>query len=95
MRITYTGGYWFDDAETEDTAQPAGTTKVPQDLKLAWYLQCGKVWQSIDKLGAKLTQGGASGQPAGPGQVTEALAGLAIVPAVTQVLDSYRRFAIT
>lgn len=95
LRVTYTGGFWYDAAETEDTAQPGGTTKLPEDLKLAWYLQCGKVWQSIDKLGAKITQGGPTGQAAGPGQLTEGLMSIQLVPAVTQVLDAYKRYAIT
>ncbi len=90
VRVTYTGGFWFDITEDASGTQPAGSTALPSDLKLAWYLQCRKVWESIDKTGAAITKVGS-----GATFVTESLGGLDLVPAVKQVLDQYRRFAIT
>jgi len=89
-KLTYTGGYWYDTSESENTVQPVGSTKVPEDLRLAWYLQCRKVWESIDKSGANITKVGSGAQ-----FVTESLGGLEMVPSVKQVLDGYRRFAMT
>jgi hypothetical protein len=55
MRITYTGGYWFEPLEPDDegypTDQPAGAALVPDDLRLAWLLQCEHIWRIGDKLG--------------------------------------------
>lgn len=90
LRVTYTGGYWYDTIEDGSGSLPNGATKLPDDLKLAWYLQCRAVWQSIDKLGAQLAQAGS-----GPGAVTNALGELGLVPEVKSVLSSYFRFQMT
>lgn len=46
LRITYTGGYWWDILEPTDggypTTQPSGSTALPNDLLEAWLLQCQK-----------------------------------------------------
>jgi hypothetical protein len=86
LRVTYTGGYWYDTTEDGSGTLPSGATKLPDDLKLAWYLQCRKVWQSIDKLGVKIMQG-----ESGPGTVTDSLASLEIVP---EVKGSWRLHAL-
>ncbi len=58
IRFTFTGGFWFEQLEPDDegypSAPPAGAKWLPQDLKLAWLLQCREVWNKIDKLGAGL-----------------------------------------
>jgi hypothetical protein len=90
LRVTYTGGYWYDTSEAENGSLPGGATKLPDDLKLAWYLQCRAVWQSLDKLGTQIAQTGA-----GPGTVTNTLAGLELIPEVAGVLKSYFRYQMT
>jgi hypothetical protein len=41
VRVTYTGGYWWDDGEeAEPQTLPEGATAVPDDLLHAWHLQC-------------------------------------------------------
>jgi hypothetical protein len=84
-RLTYTGGYWYDTAETEDTAQPSGSTALPSDLKFAWLTQCSHVWASRDKLGA-----GIVGKPG----VASQLGDLKLVPEVLEILNGYIRFAM-
>jgi hypothetical protein len=44
LRVTYTGGYWFDDSEEDSGEQPDGSTALPDDLKLAWLEQSKAVW---------------------------------------------------
>jgi hypothetical protein len=90
LRVTYTGGYWYDTSEDGSGTLPSGATKLPDDVKLAWYLQCRKVWQSIDKLGTKILQG-----ESGPGTVTDSLAALEIVPDVKGILGGYMRYQMT
>lgn len=86
VRVTYTGGYWYDTAETEDSVQPTGSVAVPDDLKLCWYMQSREVWNKADKLGTGIAQK--------PDQVTR-LAELKWAPFVLVTLDQYRRFQIT
>jgi hypothetical protein len=46
LRITYTGGYWWEQIEPTDqgypTTQPSGSTALPPDLQEAWLLQVQK-----------------------------------------------------
>ena len=55
VRLTFTGGYWFETLEPEDegypSTAPAGAALLPPDLRLAWLIQCREVWSKIDKLG--------------------------------------------
>lgn len=59
MRFTYTGGYFWEQLEPTDdaypTAQPPGSTALPADLLLAWYMQCAEIWKLKDKLGKGIT----------------------------------------
>ena len=89
-RITYTGGYWFDDAETENTTQPAGSTLLPKDVRGAWYLQCKKLWETYDPLGGKIVSGGG-----GEGLLGLSLAGLDILPAVKAMLQGHVRMNVS
>lgn len=95
VRVTFTGGYWFDavgedDEESEAEEQPEGSSLVPDDLKLAWILMSKAVWESIDKIGDKITEVGSGAQ-----FVTGTLAGLDWPPQVKQIVDGYRRFQLT
>jgi hypothetical protein len=62
IRFTYTGGYFWEQLENNDvgypTAQPAGSTALPHDVRLAWLLQCQDVWQRRDNLGTDLARSG-------------------------------------
>jgi hypothetical protein len=87
LRFTYTGGYWVDETEEGNDVLPAGANAVPDDLYLAWILQCKTVWQSLDKLGTKITE-------VGPGSqfVTGTLNSLELTPTVKQMLGQYQRY---
>jgi hypothetical protein len=92
VRVVYTGGFWFETKEPTDddypTAQPEGTTAVPDDLKQAWLLQCQHVFESKDHL---LPKGiAADGSPL-PLNLKDA----GIVPAVEELLRGFIRYQIT
>lgn len=90
LRITYTGGYWYDTLEPTDlaypTTQPTGTTALPADVRIAWLQQCSHIWASRDKLGIGLGKA--------PDQ-EQTLAQVELLPQVTQLLASYRRYMVT
>jgi hypothetical protein len=90
IRITYTGGYWFDTSEDESGTMPAGATPVPGDLKHAWLTQCRHVFEQVDGMGARVL-----GVQAYSGDRTRGMesAKIAILPAVADTLKSYVRFA--
>lgn len=92
VRITYTGGYFWNTLEETDgapTPLPAGATARPEDLKLAWFQQCTRVWQLKDKLGT-----GISEPPGGDVKfVSESLGSLQLIEQVQEILRGYRRFA--
>lgn len=90
LRFTYTGGYWFDDSEDSSGTLPSGATALPNDLKLAWYLQCKKVWEVNDVLGLKIVPSKENVQLVGL-----SLAGLEMVPQVKAIADQYIRYAMT
>lgn len=89
MRVTYTGGYWFDTTEDNTGVMPSGAAALPYDLKLAWYLQVRRTMELIDKLGTNITQQG------GPQFVAQTLGALKLVDAVKDTLDGYIRYAMT
>lgn len=89
-RITFTGGFWFEDKEPADggypTTQPNSSTALPADLRLAWLLQCAHVWDSKDRLGVGLTE-----KP----KEQSALITLELAPQVKQMLSGFIRYAIS
>jgi len=44
LRITYTGGFWWDTSEDSSGTKPTGATAVPTALVSAWHLQCKFFW---------------------------------------------------
>lgn len=90
VRITYTGGYFYETAEPDEgtTSPPAGSTALPEDVRLAWFLQCRAMWQTLDKLGTDIATTGGTSQ-----FVTGTLPSLELLPAVKELLASHRRFA--
>lgn len=52
VRLTFTGGYWVDESADGSGTLPTGATELPEDLKLAWLLQCQHIWNLRDNVGA-------------------------------------------
>ena len=44
LKITYTGGFWWDTTEDNTGTQPNGSTIVPQGLVLCWVQFCKYLW---------------------------------------------------
>ena len=92
LRVTYTGGFWWETAEPADdgypTAQPAGAAALPDAIRTAWLVQCEHVWRRRDKLGISIGQT-ESDKPA-PG-----LTDLNLVPLVVEMLREHIRYALT
>jgi len=86
LRVTYTGGYWWDITEDGSDSLPSGATAVPEHLRLAWVLQCKEVWNQNDKLGVGLTAEVSK---------TPTFAKLDLVPQVKSILSGLIRYAIT
>jgi hypothetical protein len=91
VRVTYTGGWWFDTTEDESGEMPEGATALPADLKLAWFLQCRHVWDSIDVLSA-----GIAAEPKKYSALhINSAVGLELVPDVRQKLLGHTRYQMT
>jgi hypothetical protein len=84
LRITYTGGYWWDATEDNSGVRPTGAALLPDDLNLAWMIQCAHLWQSKDRMGA--------GAAKEPGKFS-ALKEYDLIPEVKDLLRDYVRFA--
>lgn len=87
VRFTFTGGYWWETAEPDDesypSAQPEGSNALPEDLRLAWLLQCEVVWSKRDKLGMGLV--------ADPDDKSK-ISTLELSPLVKQMLGQFVRY---
>lgn len=84
IRVTYTGGYWWDITDAATGTLPAGATALPADLLHAWLQQCRAVWARVPKLGvpvATLTKDLTAFQP--------------LEPDVAATLATYRRYQLT
>src|SRR5690606_20075579 len=79
LRITFTGGYWFDTIGGQ--SQPSGSAALPADLLEAWLQQCDAVWQSLDHTGARQIKP----------ELAAAIRALDLIPSVAATLRSYRR----
>jgi hypothetical protein len=56
VRITYTGGHWWDTTEDGTGIKPDQATLIHDDIMLAWQLQCRHMWRMTDRLGAGIAQ---------------------------------------
>lgn len=96
LRLTYTGGYWFDllepDAMGYPTAQPSGSAAVPPDLLHAWLLLSESVWKTHDKLGLAIAEKPGAG---GGALLGLSLPGLDIPSVVQKILQPYIRYTLT
>jgi hypothetical protein len=90
IRVTYTGGYWYDTTDDGTGTQPTGAALLPYDLKLAWLTQCQHVWTSRDIKGVVHTNAAVPGFQS----TNTRLSLLDLVPAVKGTLDLYRRLTI-
>lgn len=101
IRVTYTGGYWFNEQDTdyappaEPTTEdpdlsllPSGATLLPADLQLAFQTQCEWVWTKRDKLG--LSIGEKQDNVFGG-----SLAKVVLLDGVKEQLNSYKRYSLT
>ena len=100
VRVTWTGGYWFETLEPEDDGYPsavpdaitnnpaleASKFMLPDDVRLAWLLQCREVWNKIDKLGTGLVDT--------PDKQT-ATGALELTPFVKEALRGFVRYQTT
>ena len=86
LRVTYTGGYWFDTTEDNSGVLPNAARALPAAVKSAWYLQCQQVWKRLDRLGAQIAQ-----NPEGK----TALDGMELAPFVKQLLGPFKRMQLT
>ena len=85
VRVTYTGGFWWDTTEDDTGVMPAGATAIAADLQTAWLLLCEAVWAGRDKLGTGLIE-----KP-------DAAAGaeMELTLQVKQMLSGFRRMQLT
>jgi hypothetical protein len=87
LRITYTGGYWYqDDDDLDETSDlmPTGATMIPADLRAAWLMQIQHLFSLRDKLGIGLGK-------ADPGSASK-LQDYDLLPAVEKILAGYHLF---
>lgn len=87
VRFTLTGGYWWETLEPDDdeypSTMPEGANPLPEDLKLAWLMQCEVIWSKSDKLGTGLVD-----DPEAQSKVST----LELSPLVKQMLGQFVRY---
>lgn len=86
VRVTFTGGYWFDETEDATGEQPEDAPALPMDIQLAWLLQCQEVWNKRDKLGINLNS-----KP----DERVAISRLNLTEGVQEMLRPYRRMQLS
>ncbi len=86
LRLTYVGGYWFDDTETEEGTLPTGAARLPSDLQMAFIDQAAAIWRNRDRTGTGILQKAKDDAPTGTAPV--------LLPHVAEVLRNYTRFAM-
>lgn len=85
IRVTFDGGFWWDDSEDASGTLPTGATRLPSALKLAWIAQVQAVVEAL-----KLT-----GPQAATSKDKEQAAILSaeLLPGVKTMLDAFRRMS--
>jgi len=97
VRVLWTGGYWFETLEPDDSGYPSSkpthvdptwdaVAALPDALQGAWLLQCEYLWAARDKLGMGLVDA--------PGKQTT-LGDLKLSPLVEKMLMPYVRYQMT
>jgi hypothetical protein len=90
IRVTYSGGYWYDNTDDGTGSLPSGATLLPYDLQDAWFLACQHVWTSLDIKGVAHT----SAKVPGYEFINTRLSLLDLPPLIKTVLNQYRRLTI-
>lgn len=86
IRVTYTGGFWYDTTVDGTGSLPSGATLLPYDIKLAWLLQSEHLWDKHDKLGISHTE---------PPDQRSTLTNVRLIPQVLDILNNYRRLLLS
>lgn len=86
LRITSTGGYWYNTNEGTPDTQPANSFLLPYDLKEAWFEMCETIWAATDRLGLSAS----SKKP----EEKSAAKSVRMSDFVKQTLSSYTRFSM-
>ena len=86
VRVTFTGGYWYDQTSDDTGTLPSGATALPEDVTLAWLTQIQHVWDNRDNLGMGLLEK--------PGH-RAALQSAQITELVRQMLRGHIRYVLT
>lgn len=87
IRVTYTGGLWWDTTEDASGSLPSGATAIPQSLVTAWAMQVQAQCNALDLFGA---QAGKDVLGSASNLLTNAEA---FIPAVKAMLGPFRRMA--
>lgn len=87
VRVTYTGGYWWDASVEQEGTLPEGARALPADLKGAYLVQCQAVWEKRDNVG------GWSLSRQKEGVAVPSIGTVELVPVVKGILGQYRRVA--
>ena len=86
VRVTFTGGYWYDQTIDDSGVLPTGAVALPADVQLAWLTQIQHLWDNRDNLGVGLLEK--------PGH-RAALQSAQITELVRSMLRGYIRYALT
>ena len=89
LRLTFTGGYYWDTTEDDTGTLPSGATALPKELQTAWLLQCEAVWAARDKLGTGLIEEGEKKS------IPASLFGMEIIPLVKEMLAPFKRYQMS
>lgn len=88
LRVTYTGGFWWDTSEDEPELMPEGAKPLPYALCSAWVMQVQAIAETRDLFG---TQAATAAQKAANKNAYRPEAEL--LPMVEVMLRPFRRFA--
>ena len=101
FQVIYNGGFFWNTLEPDDpnypTQPPTDITNnaagidpakfnLPDELKLAWLLQCKHVWTNTDKLGADILKSGKDSSIRYPED---------FAPTVMATVDKFKRYQLT
>ena len=89
LRLTVTGGYWYDATPDQSGTLPTGATALPPEITLAWLTQIEHVWQNRDNLGITLAETGNRRFEKSRLQNAE------LIPMVKELLRNFVRYQLT
>jgi hypothetical protein len=95
VRVTYTGGYWWDTSEDESEAQPSGSTALPSELQMLFWMQAKHYWQANDPMRIAMGMEPGKRNELGRMNLFGVLDPKSIAPVVAAALDKWRRWQVT